>query len=78
MLKTLKSLNDPKFDLVTPRTLCSTNFEQNVPQNWELSPRYSHSMKIPNLSPEVKATAWKLGIFGSKHGVARCSISQYT
>ena len=32
-MKTLKTLNDSKFDLVTPRTLDSTKFEQNDPEN---------------------------------------------
>ena len=54
-LKTLKNLNNPKFDLVTLRTLNSTKLEQNDFKNLENYPQeILIQRKFPNLSPEVK------------------------
>ena len=37
---------------------------------WKSFPRDSYSIKIlPNLSPEIKTTAWKLELFGSRNGI---------
>ena len=41
-MKTFKTLNDPKFDLVTPRTLNSTKFKLNGPENPENYPQEIH------------------------------------
>ena len=39
ILKTLKTMNDPKFDLVTPRTVNSTKFVLNDLENPENYPQ---------------------------------------
>ena len=46
-----KTLNDPKFDLVTPRTLNFTKFELNGLENPENYLRDSHLIKTHKLIP---------------------------
>ena len=84
-LNTLKTLNDAKFDLMTPRTLNSNKFKQNglenpylksIPKRFSFNKNSQTYLLFSNSSLEVKSTALKLEIFGLKNEIARCLISQ--